>query len=104
MGIIFKFSKYLNVSKFSKCFIKQGNRRASQTCRAWVPSTGQPQVAAATAGIVRQVSLDLVPLLRMDAKNVMLIEADTKAGKEVCRTPLSLKDKLGPGAFVLEAY
>lgn len=61
-------------------------------------------MAAVTAGIVRQVSLDLVPLLRMDAKNLMLIEADNKAGKEVCRTPLSLKDKLGPGAFVVEAY
>ena len=56
------------------------------------------------AAVVRQGSLDSVPLLRTDARNLMLTEAGSKAPKEVCRTHFSLKDKLGHGAFVLEGY
>ena len=96
------------IFKFSKCqfpFINGAiSGPASQTRLAWVPSTGQPQAAIVTASIVRQVSLDFVPLLRMDARNLMFTEAGTKAPKEVCRTHFSLKDKLGHAAFILEGY
>ena len=96
------------IFKFSKCqfpFISGAiSGPASQTRWAWVPSTGQPQAALVTASTVRQESLDVVPLLRMDARSLMFTEAGTKAPKEVCRTHFSLKDKLGHAAFVLEGY